>query len=193
MKVHVPTPLRSYTGPRSPVDAAGTTLDDVLRDIDRRHPGFRFRIVDEPKEEAALAVAEELLQGGEARHLVLFCRSEDGAADVGDFLTLHGYLAAPPGEADAPVWLAVDELGALPALESAEGVVVVSFDVPSGPDSLDRRHGAGRGGLILLLARELYDAAQLRDVGRVTLRLHRRLLQVGNEAFPHLEPGGLHR
>ena len=47
MKVHVPTPLRSYTGPRSPVDAEGATLDAVLRDLDARHPGFRFRIIDE--------------------------------------------------------------------------------------------------------------------------------------------------
>ena len=130
-----------------------------------RRGEVRFRIVDEPKEEAALALAAELLQGSETRHLVLFCRSEDCAADVGDFLTLHGFLAGPPGQADAPVWLAVDELAALHALESAEDVAVVSYDVPAGPDSLDRRHGAGRGGLVLLLAREL---AHLRDVARRT-------------------------
>ncbi len=46
MKVLVPSPLHSYTG-RSEVEAEGATLDDVLRDLDRRHPGIRFRIVDE--------------------------------------------------------------------------------------------------------------------------------------------------
>lgn len=46
MKVLVPSPLRSYTG-ASEVDAEGGTLDEVLRDLDRRHPGLRFRIVDE--------------------------------------------------------------------------------------------------------------------------------------------------
>ena len=46
MKVLVPSPLRSYTG-SSEVDAEGGTLDEVLRDLDRRHPGLRFRIVDE--------------------------------------------------------------------------------------------------------------------------------------------------
>jgi ATP-dependent RNA helicase DeaD len=130
-----------------------------------RRGEVRFRIVDEPKEEAALALAAELLQGGDTRHLVFFCRSEDCAADVGDFLSLHGYQAGQAGDGDAPVWLAVDELAALHALEAAESVAVVSFDVPAGPDSLDRRHGGGRGGPVLLLAREL---AHLRDVARRT-------------------------
>jgi molybdopterin converting factor small subunit len=46
MRVLVPSPLRSYTG-AAEVDAEGSTLDEVLRDLDRRHPGLRFRIVDE--------------------------------------------------------------------------------------------------------------------------------------------------
>jgi len=46
MRVSVPSPLRSYTG-AAEVDAEGSTLDEVLRDLDRRHPGLRFRIVDE--------------------------------------------------------------------------------------------------------------------------------------------------
>ncbi len=48
--VHVPTPLRSYTHGEATLAVAGATLvtvDDVLRAIDRRSPGFRFRIVDE--------------------------------------------------------------------------------------------------------------------------------------------------
>jgi len=47
MKVLVPTPLRSYTGERSEVEASGSALDEVLRDLDRRYPGLRFRIIDE--------------------------------------------------------------------------------------------------------------------------------------------------
>jgi sulfur-carrier protein len=46
MRVRVPSPLHSYTG-AAIVDAEGATLDAILRDIDRRHPGFRFRMVDE--------------------------------------------------------------------------------------------------------------------------------------------------
>lgn len=129
-----------------------------------RRGEVRFRIVDEPKDDAALQLAAELFDDGVSR-LALFFRNDDRAADTGDFLTLHGYRAGAPGEEDAPVWIAVDELEALAALEAAEDVAVVSFDVPSGPDSLDRRHAAGRGGVVLVLPREL---AHLRDVARRT-------------------------
>lgn len=47
MIVHIPTPLRSYTGERPAVDARGNTVGGVLSDLDRRFPGLRFRIVDE--------------------------------------------------------------------------------------------------------------------------------------------------
>lgn len=47
MKVVIPTPLRSYTGERSEVQAEGATLAELLRDLDRRHPGIRFRMIDE--------------------------------------------------------------------------------------------------------------------------------------------------
>ena len=47
MKVHIPTPLRSYTGKESVVEAGGATIREMLAEIDRRYPGFRFRIIDE--------------------------------------------------------------------------------------------------------------------------------------------------
>jgi molybdopterin converting factor small subunit len=47
VKVFIPTPLRSYTGDRSEVEAAGATIAEVLADLDRRYPGIRFRMIDE--------------------------------------------------------------------------------------------------------------------------------------------------
>ena len=47
MRVLIPTPLHSYTGGKAEVDAAGTTLAEVLMNLDSRYPGLRFRIVDE--------------------------------------------------------------------------------------------------------------------------------------------------
>jgi molybdopterin converting factor small subunit len=44
--VHVPSPLHSYTK-KPDVDAAGATLSALLDDLERRYPGFRFRVVDE--------------------------------------------------------------------------------------------------------------------------------------------------
>ena len=47
MDVRIPTPLRSYTGERARVTAVGTTVAEVLADLDRQFPGLRFRVVDE--------------------------------------------------------------------------------------------------------------------------------------------------
>jgi molybdopterin converting factor small subunit len=46
MKVLIPTPLRSYTGAKE-VDAHGSTLAELLWDLDRSFPGLRFRVLDE--------------------------------------------------------------------------------------------------------------------------------------------------
>lgn len=47
MRVRIPTPLRSYTNNASVVEAEGATVDELLSDLDRQFPGFRFRMVDE--------------------------------------------------------------------------------------------------------------------------------------------------
>ena len=47
MRVLIPSPLFSYTGGRAEVDATGSTLAELLVDLDRRFPGLRFRVVDE--------------------------------------------------------------------------------------------------------------------------------------------------
>ena len=46
MKVLIPTPLRSYTRARE-VEATGSTMAELLADLERRFPGFRFRVIDE--------------------------------------------------------------------------------------------------------------------------------------------------
>lgn len=46
MKVLIPSALHSYTG-QAWVEADGTTVSEVLSDLDRRYPGIRFRMIDE--------------------------------------------------------------------------------------------------------------------------------------------------
>lgn len=75
MDVRIPTPLRSYMGQASTVTAAGTTVAEVLADLDRQFPGIRFRVVDE--------------QGRLRRHMKVFV-NEDVVRD----------LATPLGPAD---------------------------------------------------------------------------------------------
>lgn len=109
----------------------------------------------EDREEAALRALSGLLT--EARHVLAFARSEDAAADLGDYLGLRGYTAGRPGDSEVPVWLAVDALEARAAMEAtgAEDVAVLSVDVPADADALDQRHGGGRGGTLLALPREI--------------------------------------
>lgn len=47
MNVRIPTPLLSYTAQARNVEAHGTTIDEILVDVDRQYPGLRFRVVDE--------------------------------------------------------------------------------------------------------------------------------------------------
>ena len=45
--VHLSSHLRSYTRGESDVEAEGTTLAELMVDMDRRFPGLRFRVIDE--------------------------------------------------------------------------------------------------------------------------------------------------
>jgi proteasome lid subunit RPN8/RPN11/molybdopterin converting factor small subunit len=45
--VRLPGALRDAVGGENKVTATGRTLDEVFDDIERRHPGFRSRVVDE--------------------------------------------------------------------------------------------------------------------------------------------------
>jgi molybdopterin synthase sulfur carrier subunit len=46
IEVRIPTILRQYTGGQKAVEGAGTTLDELFSDLERRHPGLRERLVD---------------------------------------------------------------------------------------------------------------------------------------------------
>jgi molybdopterin converting factor small subunit len=45
--VRIASPLRSYTAGASSVAADGSTLHDVLLDLEQHFPGILFRMVDE--------------------------------------------------------------------------------------------------------------------------------------------------
>jgi molybdopterin synthase sulfur carrier subunit len=61
-RVIVPTQLRGYTAGAAEVSAAGATLAEVLADLDRQFPGFRFRVIDE--------------QDRVRRHVIIFVGAE---------------------------------------------------------------------------------------------------------------------
>jgi molybdopterin synthase sulfur carrier subunit len=45
--VRIPTPLRTLTGGNDEVAAEGTTVAELIEDLERRHPGLRDRLLDE--------------------------------------------------------------------------------------------------------------------------------------------------
>ena len=62
MNVRIATPLRHYTAQAGVVTAEGSTVGEVLADLDRQFPGIRFRVVDE--------------QGRLRRHMKVFVNLE---------------------------------------------------------------------------------------------------------------------
>jgi sulfur-carrier protein len=47
IEVRIPTILRSYTGGAKSVEGSGSTLSDLLSDLESRHGGLRERLVDD--------------------------------------------------------------------------------------------------------------------------------------------------
>ena len=47
IEVRIPTILRSYTDGAKAVDAEGATLDELISNLESRHPGIKARLVDE--------------------------------------------------------------------------------------------------------------------------------------------------
>lgn len=45
--VRVPTQLRTFTAGSDEVKADGTTVAEIIEDLERNHPGMRERILDE--------------------------------------------------------------------------------------------------------------------------------------------------
>jgi molybdopterin converting factor small subunit len=66
MTVYIPSPLRSYTDEKSRVNGGGSTLAELMGDLDRRFPGLRFRIIDE--------------QDGIREHIKIFVNQEQAAS-----------------------------------------------------------------------------------------------------------------
>ena len=84
VQVLIPSQLTSYTGGATRVPAQGATVGAVLKDLDVRFPGLKFRVVDE--------------QDRVRRHMRIFI-GRDEARDVrrplspGDELMIFGALS----------------------------------------------------------------------------------------------------
>ncbi len=50
VRVRIPTPLRRFTGGKDEVSAEGESVRSVIEDLERRHPGFKERLLDDKGE-----------------------------------------------------------------------------------------------------------------------------------------------
>jgi molybdopterin synthase sulfur carrier subunit len=50
VKVRIPTPLRKLTKEQAEVDAAGSTIRDIVDDLEKQFPGFKERMCDDKGE-----------------------------------------------------------------------------------------------------------------------------------------------
>ena len=66
MRVIIPPALHSYTDGLREVQTKGTTVAEVLAELDRRYPGIRFRMLDE--------------QDGIRRHIKIFVNQTQAAS-----------------------------------------------------------------------------------------------------------------
>jgi len=84
--VRIASPLHSYTSGAATVEGRGSTLAEVLSDLEQRFPGIRFRMIDE--------------QSRIRPHLRLFVNSEEArdlSAPVGGGDTVHVICALSGG------------------------------------------------------------------------------------------------
>lgn len=114
-------------------------------------------VIEGDRWEAALTLTAELLDDP-IRHVLIFAASADQAADLGDFLAMHGYVSGPPGDETAPVWLSPGEDAAareaLDTIAEPATVATLSCSVAPGAAAATLRHGAGGPAWALAAVRE---------------------------------------
>ena len=134
-------------------------------------------VVEGGRDEAALIVAARLLDEGPVRHVLVFADSADDAADLGDFLTLHGYGAGHPGDDAAPVWLSPGEdaeaVEALAAAPDPHEVATLSVGAPASLAAAAARHMEGGPAWTLASVRELGHLKEVAAGAGLRLRRER--------------------
>lgn len=47
VNVKIPTPLRKFTDQKGEVDIEGDTVNDIISNLEKKHPGIQKRLLDE--------------------------------------------------------------------------------------------------------------------------------------------------
>ena len=103
-----------------------------------------------------------ILGGGGGEPPVVYCRTDERAAQVSEILTLRGFLVSDVGDADADV-VVLGSTGLDEDEDETPAGQVISYDVPADEETLRARHGGEDPGFILVDPREL---AHLRETAK---------------------------
>ncbi|HEX6373146.1 MAG TPA: DEAD/DEAH box helicase [Longimicrobium sp.] len=105
-------------------------------------------------------VVARLLGGGGDTPPVLYCRTDERAAELSEALSLRGFLVSDAEDEDADVIVIGSSSG---DDEDTPAGQVISYDVPADEETLRARHGGEDPGFVLVEPREL---AHLRDIAK---------------------------
>ena len=147
---------RAATVPAGPRQSAGKPAK-TRASTDRSSRELNLVVIEGDRWESALAVTATLLEDP-IRHVLIFAASADQAADLGDFLAMHGYASGSPGDETVPVWLSPGEdeaaREALNAVINPATVATLSCSVPPGSAVAALRHRVGGPAWALAAVRE---------------------------------------
>jgi ATP-dependent RNA helicase DeaD len=96
---------------------------------------------------------------------IIFCRSDERAADLAERLAIRGFLVGHAGDVEADVAIAAGDATREELLEEAEAGSgqTISYDVPADAATLRSRHAGDPDAVVLVQPREL---AHLREIAR---------------------------
>jgi ATP-dependent RNA helicase DeaD len=88
---------------------------------------------------------------------VIFCRSDDRAANLAEALSIRGFVVGASGDGDADVAIALSDATREELEEDSDGPLgqSISFDVPADARTLTGRHAGDADAVILVEPREL--------------------------------------
>ena len=62
IEVRIPTILRTYTGGEKAVEASGSTLGELIDDLESNHPGIKDRLIEDKDGERPAPLRQRLRQ-----------------------------------------------------------------------------------------------------------------------------------
>jgi ATP-dependent RNA helicase DeaD len=103
---------------------------------------------------------------------VIFCRSDERAADLAEQLSVRGFLVGAADDSEVDVALAASDATRAELVEEAEDGLgqTLSFDVPPDAATLKARHGGDPDAVVLVEPRELPHLQEIARMAQLSTR-----------------------